>query len=84
MTGIEITARYRLRCDDCGVYAEPDEDEHRTLAAAVAARYRIATFDGWLLLPDGIPTLLCPECAAARPDSDTRNTTAPSIFYPVL
>jgi len=66
--GIEITARYRIKCDRCEVFAENQDVEYRRLAAALDARERIAKFEGWLLRWDGpFPTQLCPECAADEP-----------------
>lgn len=63
-SGIDITACYRIVCDGCGVRAEPD-DEYHIFSAALAARGRVAEFDGWLLrYDDCFATLLCPECAA--------------------
>ena len=65
MTGISITAVYRITCDGCGVHAEPDT-EYRTYAEAANARERIAQFDGWLLRwQHDIAELCCPECVAA-------------------
>jgi hypothetical protein len=62
--GIDITACYRIVCDNCQVRAEPD-DEYHLFADAHAARDRVAEFDGWLLTwTGGFATLLCPECSA--------------------
>lgn len=65
MTGISITAVYRITCDGCGVRAEPDSEYH-TYAEALAARERVGRFDGWLLRWRGyFAELWCPECVAA-------------------
>jgi hypothetical protein len=62
--GIDITATYRIMCDNCRVEAEPGVEYH-TFAEAAAARERVSTLDGWWLRwIDNFPNLLCPECAA--------------------
>jgi hypothetical protein len=65
VTGITITAVYRITCDACGVRAEP-HNEYHTYAEALAARERVGQFDGWLLRwRDYFAELWCPECVAA-------------------
>lgn len=64
--GIDITACYRIQCDNCHVRAEPDAEYH-TFAAAAEARERVSHFDGWWLRwVETFPTLLCPECSASE------------------
>jgi hypothetical protein len=68
MSGFEITAVYRLLCDRCGVYAEPEGAEYRTRADAVIARQRVARHESWLLRRLGpIDEFVCPDCAAGNP-----------------
>lgn len=56
---------FGIFCEDCKADG-CDNDRFTSMAEAVEALVQLSHQGGWLLKKDGV--LLCPECAANRPD----------------